>query len=288
MGKYFTVTEAGKNRYRIYDPLGVHMELFVGSEKALLLDTGYGIGDLRQVVRTITDLPLYIVNSHGHMDHACGNYQFDEAIYIHPKDIPVCKDHHSVYRKTQALRYARNAVDSMTGEKLEVINNDFDEAAYFDRDMGKLTEVREGHLFDLGSMNLKVIEVPGHTPGSIGLLYERERVFYAGDAMNDSLWLFLPEACPLSVYRETLNKAWNLDFDSLIVSHCPVPLSKEVLLDYMDMADHLDYAKGIAFSAPLVPEANARICVRSGYTLEDMEKGVAGFASIVINESHLH
>ena len=115
MGNYYQVTQIGNGRYRIYDPLGVFTDLFVGTERALLWDTSYGFRDLRAVVKELTDLPLYVVNSHGHIDHACGNYQFDEPIYIHPADIPVLRDHHGAYRKKLAVDMARNAVDPLTG-----------------------------------------------------------------------------------------------------------------------------------------------------------------------------
>lgn len=285
MEKYYRVTQIGNGRYRIYDPLGVFTDLFVGSEKALLWDTAYGFQDLRSVVRELTDLPLYIVNSHGHVDHACGNYQFDEPIYIHPADIPIAHDHHGSYRKKLAIAYAKTATDFFTGEPVHAVDANFDEEAYLAKPVGNLQEIREGAVFDLGGMHLEVIEVPGHTPGSIGLMYKEERIFYAADAMNDNLWLFLKEACPLSVYKKTLQKAWNLDFDTLVISHFPNPLDKSVLLDYMDTAENLDFDKGLPFSAPLTPDADAKLCIRKGYSQED--SGKPGWASIVISEKNL-
>ena len=48
----------------------------------MLIDTGYGYGNLKQVVKSITDKPLYIVNTHGHVDHTSGNAQFErKSIY---------------------------------------------------------------------------------------------------------------------------------------------------------------------------------------------------------------
>ena len=59
--------------------------LFVGKERALLLDTGCGIGDLKGVIRKITDKPYIVIASHGHMDHIGGAGAFDE-LYINPAD----------------------------------------------------------------------------------------------------------------------------------------------------------------------------------------------------------
>ena len=68
----YNVRELEPGLYRIGNS-AVFMDLIVGSHHALLFDTGYGYGDLKAVVRSITDKPLYVVNSHGHVDHACGN-----------------------------------------------------------------------------------------------------------------------------------------------------------------------------------------------------------------------
>ena len=51
--------------------------LILGTEKAILFDTGIGIGDMKTVVSQLTTLPIIVVNSHTHYDHVGGNHQFD-------------------------------------------------------------------------------------------------------------------------------------------------------------------------------------------------------------------
>ena len=64
------------------------MYLIVGPEKAMLIDTGFGVGDLKGLVREITgDMPLIVVNTHAHFDHAYGNFQFDR-VYCHEYEVP--------------------------------------------------------------------------------------------------------------------------------------------------------------------------------------------------------
>ncbi len=53
--------------------------LVVGNARAVLLDTGMGIGDIRAEVERLTTLPIVVVNSHSHYDHIGGNYQFAEV-----------------------------------------------------------------------------------------------------------------------------------------------------------------------------------------------------------------
>ena len=51
--------------------------LFVGTEKALLIDTGMGFGNIKDAVDAITNLPIIVANSHTHYDHVSNNYLFD-------------------------------------------------------------------------------------------------------------------------------------------------------------------------------------------------------------------
>lgn len=283
---YYQVTEWKKNLYRIYCPAGVFMDLFVGSKSALLFDTGYGFGDLKGTVKEITELPLYIVNSHGHVDHACGNWQFEEPIYIHPADISVCREHNGTYRKKLAVQCARECLNPESGAIENVLPDDFCEDLYLSRGTGNLVPVEEGHVFDLGGMHLRVVCVPGHTIGSIGLILEEEKIFYSGDSMNFSTWLFLPEATPLSVYADSIRKMQKERFEWIMFSHAEERYAKGVLDDFLELAEHVEYDSGYPFSAPLVPGANARCCVKKGYKPEDMLKK-DGFASIVISEDKL-
>ena len=81
---YYKVIDMGDEIYHIWEPAGVASSLIIGKKKALLIDTGYGYGDLKAVVESLTDLPVQVVNTHCHLDHAGGNYQFqnkEEKIY---------------------------------------------------------------------------------------------------------------------------------------------------------------------------------------------------------------
>ena len=284
MNNYYEIIPQESGHYRITSKEAVFMDLFVGSKKALLWDTGYGYGNLKEVVKDITNLPLIIVNSHGHLDHSCGNYQFEETIYIHEKDVAMCKEHNSITQRSGAIENAKHTLDYMTGIVENILPDNFDEEVYRNGGTGKLALIKEGDRFELGGLTLTVYEFPGHTAGSIGLLWEEKKYLFVGDAMNPFLWLFMPEALTLPEYCRTLDKAWAMDFTHFYMSHNPPRTEKTALLDYMDAADHLDYEKGVPFETPLAPGVAAKVCPREGYGPQDFEK--PGFASIVISEGH--
>ena len=57
--------------------------LVTGSERGLIIDTMTGYGNVRKVAEEITDFPLTVVNTHGHLDHIkefkewCVNQELD-------------------------------------------------------------------------------------------------------------------------------------------------------------------------------------------------------------------
>lgn len=148
-----------------------------------------------------------------------------------------------------------------------------------------MVPVEEGRVFDLGGRTLQVVELPGHTKGSIGLLCPEEKLLYVGDAINSSLWLFLEESEPLSVYRRTLEKAWGIDFEKIVMAHDFEMRPKAVLQDYMDVAENLDFEKGFPYTSPVCKGEDVRQCMRPGQTMVDIVS--PGFASIVISRRQL-
>ena len=63
----------------------VRQFLILGSNAALLLDTGFTDSDVLTAVRTVTDAPLQVLLTHGDLDHAGGLGNFEEA-WLHEKD----------------------------------------------------------------------------------------------------------------------------------------------------------------------------------------------------------
>ena len=84
------ITEIAHKTYLINESGLNVMYLVVGTERALLIDTGSGYCDLKSIVERLTDKPYDVVLTHGHVDHAGGCDIFPE-IYIHPDDVEMAK-----------------------------------------------------------------------------------------------------------------------------------------------------------------------------------------------------
>ena len=90
----FTSEKLTVHVYRIVDALDVACYLVAGEEKACLLDTCPGEGNIREYVETITGLPLTVVLTHAHMDH-CGGAGFFDRVYLKESEKPILATHKS-------------------------------------------------------------------------------------------------------------------------------------------------------------------------------------------------
>jgi hydroxyacylglutathione hydrolase len=193
---WFTVKQLAAGIWRIDDHGGDNMCLVEGDTTALLIDAGTGVADLAGCVASITKLPVLVVNTHGHPDHCGSDFQFSR-VYAHPKDF-------GLIRKFCSEGFLNDAIKRIENESPEA-------APLLLNDRGKfifpsLVPVADGFIFDLGNKKVEVIEVQGHTEGSICLLDTEDKMLFTGDNNNTVVWLFLDGCLPLESYLHTLEK----------------------------------------------------------------------------------
>lgn len=149
------------------------MYLVVGTEKAMLIDTGFGIGDLKGLCDELTGgKELIVVNTHGHPDHAYGNAQF-EKVYCHEYDAGMLK-----HQNTGMWDYLFEDGD----RKALPIWAEFEESDIIPYKPYQVIGCADGFCFDLGDGHeVELIHLGGHTAGSCGFLDKKNRCFFAGD-----------------------------------------------------------------------------------------------------------
>lgn len=230
---YFKIFKQSDNLYQFKDSLGSLCTLLIGTERALVLDTCYGIGDLYSEIRNLTNLPLIVVNSHGHMDHSCGNYQFDD-VYIHSNDLELVKKHNSFEWRKKNIASAVN---------MNVLPINFNEELYLSQNEGKLKLIDDLKEFSLGNLTIQVFNAFGHTQGSIALFCKELKLMIVSDAICQYVWIFLEESTSVSEYVKTVKNILEIDFDNFIVGHVPGLLSKDIMKEYYQCANNIDLEK---------------------------------------------
>lgn len=233
---YFTNYKINDHIYQIKDPMGVLTTLIIGKQKCLLIDTAYGIGDLKSHLQTLTNLPIVVVNSHGHMDHTGGNYQFSQ-VFISKKDIYLCTLHNSHLWREANIKVAKEN---------NLLDNSFDEKKYLNENEGNLCEFSENQIFDLGSVHIKVINMEGHTTGSVGFLIEEDKILVTSDAACPFVWLFLKESTTVQTYISMLKRVLMLDFNNILVGHGNGKLlDKSRMKEFYTVACSIDLDKSV-------------------------------------------
>jgi glyoxylase-like metal-dependent hydrolase (beta-lactamase superfamily II) len=152
--KFFTFNPIGENTYILYNE----------SKQCIIIDPGcYFEEENEQLKGFITQNelnPTQLLNTHCHLDHVFGNKMISETYHLtlqmHEKEKPVL-----AYAPTSGLMYNMP----------------------FDNYVGEFILLKEGDTVLLGQDELKVIEVPGHSPGSICFYCAKQNFLIGGDVL---------------------------------------------------------------------------------------------------------
>lgn len=201
-----------------------NMYLLEGEEKALLIDTGYGVGNLRAYVEKLTDKPILVTNTHFHPDHSGGNGEF-ERVYL-----------------------SRGAeIDAPSVNNPGAVPFDLTKLPYPDYEK---MDIGEGDRFELGGRAVEVLDVkPAHCNSSLFFLDRGHRMFFCGDELEAAQVMMFdnssnPDA-PYEVKERLLNfqansrriKELSTEFDYLLPNHNGYPIAKSYIDDYIELVD---------------------------------------------------
>ena len=130
------------------------------TKKALVIDPG---DDTEQILIDLAQNNLkleYILNTHGHFDHAGGNNQLKDAtgakIMIHKADAPYLK-----FISAKAKEFGLSVTNSPEADKY----------------------LEDGDIITCGTITVKVIHTPGHSLG--GLSFAIDNMLFVGDTLFD-------------------------------------------------------------------------------------------------------
>lgn len=192
---------------------------------ALIIDPGLPGVRPKNIMKCLEDKGIevkWIINTHEHNDHYGAGYQFKEKykdiINMSSKDSKPYIDNPSLFSS-----YIMGGNTNEIFEKILVNNN--------------MKEVNIDKVIEIGKVKInneyiEVLELKGHTIGSIGIL-TKDKVLYLGDTLigadllNKFELLFLFD---IEAYLISLNKIKSLDFDYSVLGHCKNPLDKNTTL----------------------------------------------------------
>lgn len=206
---YFTSEKLNKAVTRILCPGKVYAYLVEGQQSAALVDTGFGVGSLKEYVESLTTLPYVVLLTHGHLDHAGGAGEF-EQVYMNEKDLQLAGEHTTLEKRAPYFCSGDYAISGIN-------EKDFIPPL----DLKRYLPLQDGQSFDLGGVTVTMLALPGHTRGSMCALVNEARAVLLGDACNSFGFLQLPESSSLQEYHDSLvafRRYANL-FDEVWYSH---------------------------------------------------------------------
>jgi len=201
---WHTITPLDSATFRIAEPLGaveprygiagVNMHLVLGRERAALIDTGLGIGDLGAVVRELTSLPVEVLNTHSHWDHCGANALFSQRA-IHALEAGWVAEEPDMSELREAMQQPAAQAALPPG---------FEIAAYRIAALPATRHLSHDEVIDLGGRALRVVHTPGHAPGHVAFWDEANGILFSGDAAYRGPMFACFEGCDPAAFTHSL------------------------------------------------------------------------------------
>lgn len=218
---WYDVSRLTERSDRIDEAGDYGMFLIEGEDRSVLVDAGAGVGDLRRLVEGLVDTPVTLVLTHTHWDHIGAAAGFDD-VRVAPAELPadgrITIDSHSDEFVDRPAAFAKRWTDH--GYEFP---DGVDPGTYAIDPADATALSLEGGL-DLGDRTLDVVELPGHSPGQVGLLDPATKTLYGGDVIHVDYDLYVMfERCDLGAYIDSFERVRDLRdrgaFDTLVTSH---------------------------------------------------------------------
>lgn len=282
MANAFQIHPINDHLVRITDVADTHLYLVKGSREAALLDTGVGYGRLDECVRSLTELPVKVIVTHGHLDHAMGAGAF-ENVWISPLDKAVYEEHCLTDFR---VNYIHNiAVSGGMPEAANLTADMLEQLKPFDQ----FHPLCPGDTFDLGGISLEILEGTGHTPGCVTVLIPELRTLLLGDACNPFTFLFDETCSTVAEYREMLLRlkaSVEGRFDHVLLCHGPDGQGTPDLIDnVISVCD--DILRGDVDNMPFQGFRGEPVCIAKAMDFTTFSRVDGGTGNIVYNPAKI-
>ena len=244
MENWFTVETIDTNTYAISEYKHweeTHCYLLCGTKNAVLIDTGLGVANIREVVDCLTSLPVMTVTTHVHWDHI-GGHRYFERFAVHEAE-----------RDWLSVRFPlppEAVKGNLTRDPCDFPEDfNIDNYQIFQGEPQRI--LRGGDHPDLGNRVLEVIHTPGHSPGHC-CFYEPERKhLYSGDLIyRGCLDVFYPTTDPRQFFR-SVRIIQSMEIERVMPGHhqlsVPVDLIDRIEAGFgkLEREGNLEQGKGV-------------------------------------------
>ena len=241
MNGWFTVEKIDAqtfaiSEYRHWEE--THCYLLCGQDRAVLIDTGLGVSNIKRVVDRLTTLPVTVLTTHVHWDHI-GGHGFFDRIAVHEAE----KDW-----ITGSFPLPLKAVKEQLTKRPCSLPEEFDLDSYRLFQGEPQILLHDGDRFDLGGRTIRALHTPGHSPGHCCFYEQERRYLYSGDLVyKGCLNAFYPSTDPLLFYQ-SVKRMTELDVSRILPVHhnlkIPVSLIGEIHADFSQIEQNGQLKQG--------------------------------------------
>lgn len=215
---WFTVEQIDNDTYAISEYKHreeTHCYLLLSKDKALLIDTGLGVANIKEVIDKITNLPIMVVTTHVHWDHIGGHALFD-SFAVHEKEKEWIIDEFPL--PLPVVKY--NLFDKKCRFPDEFCIDDYKVFQGVPKQI-----LQDNDVIDLGERKIKVIHTPGHSPGHCCFYEENRQYLYSGDLIyKGCLDMFYPTTDP-ELFMQSIDKVSKLTVEKIMPGHHGLDIS---------------------------------------------------------------
>lgn len=156
------------------------------------------------------DKTAWVINSHCHEDHEGGNYHFANAQVAAPaEDAPYI-------RSLDAYAAANGVAGTPMEENWRRLMTD----VWGYRESPVHRDLRDNEAFEIGGVRMRLVYLPGHTPGHAGVWFENEDAFFVADIDLTSFGPFYGDFfSSIDQFVDSIRKVRDLAPRTLITSH---------------------------------------------------------------------
>jgi len=200
-----------------------------GRDRDLLVDTGNGVAALAPVLarlaRSGRRREIVCVCTHAHIDHIGGFHEFERRL-LHPAEEELATHVRNGAPLAPAM-WSREILDQLAESGFvpppllvdAIPYPGFDPRTFRPGRAAPTHFVQGGDEVDLGDRRFTVVDLPGHTPGSIGLIDHEEHALISGDAVYDGGLIDTMPESDVGAYLETMELLRRLDVDVVYPGH---------------------------------------------------------------------
>lgn len=225
--RWFTITKIDDETYDFCEQKHwekVHSYLLIGKKRAILIDAGIGIDDIKKEIKKVYDGPVEDVYlTHAHYDHFVGAAKF-KYIHIHPND------YGWLINFPLTLDFVKNDLSS----NRQVFPKWFDINNYKIPKFDCILTINDNEIIDLGERKIMAILTQGHTPGHLCYYDTKKHYLFSGDQIYSGELEIFYEGTDPKKYAQSLERLLNLPINKILPGHYDLEIDVNIIKNVDD------------------------------------------------------